>query len=195
MRGSRCSACRSASSRAPASPSRASTAPPALLAPSFQQSDLYGFGFKLPYYRVLGPSADATITPFLTTTGGLLMEGEYRRRFSNGGFDLWGVSGADRRAQRRHGRRRRARRLRRGRQLRSSRRLQARLRPEPRHRRDLPHPVRLYRRRPAHQHRPRAADPRRATSSRWAPSPSRAWSRARTARTCPSSSPSSPIAG
>lgn len=61
------------------------------LAPGFQQSNLYGFGVKLPYYRVLGPSADTTITPFLTTTGGLLMEGEYRRRFSNGGFDLWGV--------------------------------------------------------------------------------------------------------
>ncbi len=62
-----------------------------VLAPSFQQSNLYGFGFKLPYYRVLGPSADTTITPFVTTTGGLLMEGQYRRRFTNGGFDLWGV--------------------------------------------------------------------------------------------------------
>ena len=62
-----------------------------VLAPSFQQSNLYGFGFKLPYYRVLGPSADATITPFPTTTGGLLVEGQYRRRFTNGGFDVWGV--------------------------------------------------------------------------------------------------------
>jgi LPS-assembly protein len=61
------------------------------LAPGFQQSDIYGFGVKLPYYRVLGPSADATVTPFLTTGGGALVEGEYRRRFANGGFDLWGV--------------------------------------------------------------------------------------------------------
>ena len=38
-----------------------------MLAPRFLQSDIYGFGFKLPYYRVLGPSADATITPFVTT--------------------------------------------------------------------------------------------------------------------------------
>ena len=59
--------------------------------PGFSQSDIYGFGFKLPYYRVLGPSADATVTPFVTTSGGVLLEGEYRRRFAAGGFDLWGV--------------------------------------------------------------------------------------------------------
>ena len=59
--------------------------------PGFSQSDIYGFGFKLPYYRVLGPSADATVTPFVTTKGGVLLEGEYRRRFAAGGFDLWGV--------------------------------------------------------------------------------------------------------
>ena len=59
--------------------------------PGFSQSDIYGFGFKLPYYRTLGPSADATVTPFVTTSGGVLLEGEYRRRFAYGGFDLWGV--------------------------------------------------------------------------------------------------------
>lgn len=64
-----------------------------VLPPDFQQSDIYGFGFKLPYYQVLGPSSDTTITPFVTTEGGILLEGEYRRRYSNGGFDLWGVVG------------------------------------------------------------------------------------------------------
>ena len=64
-----------------------------VLPPVFQQSGIYGFGFKLPYYRVLGPSSDATVTPFVTTEGGFLLEGEYRRRFSNGGFNLWGVLG------------------------------------------------------------------------------------------------------
>jgi LPS-assembly protein len=62
-----------------------------VLVPGFSQSDIYGFGFKLPYYRTLGPSADATVTPFVTTSGGVLVEGEYRRRFTYGGFDLWGV--------------------------------------------------------------------------------------------------------
>ena len=61
------------------------------LLPGFSQSDIYGFGFKLPYYRVLGPSADATVTPFLTSKGAQIIEGEYRRRFANGGFDLAGV--------------------------------------------------------------------------------------------------------
>jgi LPS-assembly protein len=64
------------------------------LAPSFQQSDIYGFGVKLPYYNVLGPSSDVTITPFITTSGGVLLESDYRRRFTNGGFDLWGVLAA-----------------------------------------------------------------------------------------------------
>ena len=62
-----------------------------VLIPDFQQSNIYGLGFKVPYYRTLGPSADATITPFITTTGAVLIEGEYRRRFRDGGFDLSGV--------------------------------------------------------------------------------------------------------
>ncbi len=62
-----------------------------VLEPHFQQSDIYGFGIKVPYYYVIGPSSDATITPFVTTDGTVLLEGEYRQRFSNGGFDFWGV--------------------------------------------------------------------------------------------------------
>ncbi|MEM8570833.1 MAG: LPS assembly protein LptD [Pseudomonadota bacterium] len=61
------------------------------LLPSYHQSDLYGLGFKIPYYTVLGPSSDATVTPFLTTDGASLLEGEYRRRFTNGEIDLAGV--------------------------------------------------------------------------------------------------------
>jgi LPS-assembly protein len=66
-----------------------------VLIPDFQQSNIYGFGVKVPYYFTLGPSADATLTPFVTTTGALLFEGEYRRRFVNGGFDLSGVLSID----------------------------------------------------------------------------------------------------
>jgi LPS-assembly protein len=62
-----------------------------VLVPEFSQSDIYGFGFKLPYYQVLGPSADATVTPFVTSSGSLLIEGEYRRRMTNGGFDVSGM--------------------------------------------------------------------------------------------------------
>lgn len=62
-----------------------------VLVPVLQHSSIYGFGAKLPYYWVLGPSADATLTPFLTTSGAQLMEGEYRQRFASGGFDFNGA--------------------------------------------------------------------------------------------------------
>jgi LPS-assembly protein len=62
-----------------------------VLVPSFLSSGIYGLGFKLPYYRTLGPSADMTVTPFVTTEGGVLLEGEYRTRLANGGFDISGV--------------------------------------------------------------------------------------------------------
>lgn len=62
-----------------------------LLAPVFRQSEIYGTGVKLPYYFVLGQSADLTLTPFLTSRGGTLVEGEYRRRFRYGSLDLFGV--------------------------------------------------------------------------------------------------------
>ncbi len=65
------------------------------LLPEYLSSDIYGIGFRLPYYRVLGPYADATVTPFLTTDGAALLEGEYRQRFSNGGFDFSGVFAFD----------------------------------------------------------------------------------------------------
>jgi LPS-assembly protein len=66
-----------------------------VLVPELVQSDIYGLGFKLPYYQVLGPTADATVTPFVTTTGAVLFEGEYRRRFAAGGFDISGVIALD----------------------------------------------------------------------------------------------------
>lgn len=65
------------------------------LLPEYRQSDIYGVGFRLPYYRVLGPYSDSTVTPFLTTDGAALLEGEYRRRFANGGIDFSGVFAFD----------------------------------------------------------------------------------------------------
>ena len=142
------------------------------LEPRFLQSDIYGFGIKTPYYRVLGPSADATLTPFVTTGGAALIEGEYRQRFANGGFDFWGVFARRRRPGR--GRRLRPRRLPHHGRVRPAARLRLRLRPRRRLRRQLPHPVRLFRHRPADELRPRPPHPRRTSSSASAPSPSRA---------------------
>ena len=60
---SRSSACRSATSPRLSIPEPGVERASGVLVPGFSQSDIYGFGFKLPYYRVLGPSADATRHP------------------------------------------------------------------------------------------------------------------------------------
>jgi len=62
-----------------------------LLLPDFSTSDFYGFGAKLPYFFTLGPHADATVTPFLTTGAGTIVEGEYRQRLDVGAFRLRGA--------------------------------------------------------------------------------------------------------
>ncbi len=66
-----------------------------VLVPAAQHSDIYGFGVKVPYYRVFGPTSDGTLTPFLTSGGAKLLEGEYRKRFDYGGFDFNGVLAFD----------------------------------------------------------------------------------------------------
>ncbi|HQG32348.1 MAG TPA: LPS assembly protein LptD, partial [Deltaproteobacteria bacterium] len=50
------------------------------LAPAVGTSSDYGTRLGLPYYRVLGRSADATITPNYLSERGLLMAGEFRYR-------------------------------------------------------------------------------------------------------------------
>ncbi len=63
------------------------------LIPTFLSSNDFGNGLKLPYYIVLGPHADATITPTLTIDGAQLLDGEYRHRFRHGWVDVFaGVS-------------------------------------------------------------------------------------------------------
>lgn len=61
------------------------------LSPIFVNSQIYGAGVKTPYYKVLGPSADMTVTPFITNQGGYLLEGEYRRKVLRGGISFNGV--------------------------------------------------------------------------------------------------------
>nr|WP_234902482.1 LPS-assembly protein LptD [Agrobacterium larrymoorei] len=54
------------------------------LFPKFSVTDNLGFGVGVPYYQVLGDSADATITPTYYTSQGLLLEAEVRQRFEMG---------------------------------------------------------------------------------------------------------------
>ena len=62
-----------------------------LLYPQIISSEIYGYGLKMPYYLTFGDYADATITPFVTTSGAFLLEGEYRRRFHNGEINIGGA--------------------------------------------------------------------------------------------------------
>jgi LPS-assembly protein len=59
-----------------------------LLFPRFSASDNLGFGVSIPYYHVFSPSMDATITPTVYTSQGVLIEGEVRNRFEDGEHTL-----------------------------------------------------------------------------------------------------------
>ena len=61
------------------------------LTPSLRSSSsTFGYGVKVPYFIVIDDQSDFTITPFLTTDDGLILEGEYRRVFENGSVRLGG---------------------------------------------------------------------------------------------------------
>ena len=66
-----------------------------ILKPQFKSADTYGTGIKLPYFIVIDNHSDITITPFLTTKGTAIIEGEYRRRFSDGSLSFNGAFGID----------------------------------------------------------------------------------------------------
>jgi len=58
-----------------------------LLTPEFGNSTKIGYFTRLPVYLALSQSHDATIAPMFTTSGGQVLEMEYRARWNNGG--LW----------------------------------------------------------------------------------------------------------
>jgi LPS-assembly protein len=64
------------------------------LFPSFSISQNLGFGATLPYYYVISPSMDLTVTPTFYTTQGLLLQGEFRQRLENGTYNIR-VAGID----------------------------------------------------------------------------------------------------
>lgn len=60
------------------------------LAPIMGSSSSLGFHTSIPYYLVLGPNTDTTLTPIITTKGGEALAGEYRQNFTDGFIDLDG---------------------------------------------------------------------------------------------------------
>src|SRR6185312_4426809 len=64
-----------------------------LLTPEVGNSTKIGYYTSLPVYISLSSSQDMTVAPMISTSGGELLEVEYRQRWNNGGFWLQG-SGA-----------------------------------------------------------------------------------------------------
>jgi LPS-assembly protein len=61
-----------------------------ILTPEVGSSSSIGYFIKVPFYAAFSDSADVTITPFATTRGGEVLEGEFRERWNNGGMWLQG---------------------------------------------------------------------------------------------------------
>ncbi|HUC11226.1 MAG TPA: LPS assembly protein LptD [Stellaceae bacterium] len=60
------------------------------LTPSFGGSSTVGANITLPYFLVLGPDKDITLSPRITTKAGPVFETEYRQQFGNGTLDALG---------------------------------------------------------------------------------------------------------
>ncbi len=60
------------------------------LAPSFGSSSTIGEHIAIPYFLVLGPDKDLTLSPRFTTKAGVVLGGEYRERFDNGELEADG---------------------------------------------------------------------------------------------------------
>ncbi|MCP5364676.1 MAG: LPS-assembly protein LptD [Hyphomicrobiales bacterium] len=61
-----------------------------LLIPTFGASSDIGFFVQQPVYIVLSPQSDITLTPWITTNEGPLLEGQYRQALAQGKVDFNG---------------------------------------------------------------------------------------------------------
>ena len=58
------------------------------LMPSYANSSTLGFGFEIPYYFALSPTFDFTLHPKYWSNYGVLWQGEWRQRLSNGQYTV-----------------------------------------------------------------------------------------------------------
>ncbi|MDP3959744.1 MAG: LPS assembly protein LptD [Pseudorhodobacter sp.] len=65
------------------------------LRPSLRTTSGLGSGVKLPYFIVIGPSRDLTLTPYVTTKGGRTLEARYRQAFPTGTIEVNGALSYD----------------------------------------------------------------------------------------------------
>jgi len=66
-----------------------------LLIPGFGQSSDLGFFTQVPYFAVLSDSQDLTLTPWLMTEGGGVLEAQYRQALKHGKIDFRGSGAVD----------------------------------------------------------------------------------------------------
>lgn len=59
-----------------------------LLIPEVSRDSAYGFGAKAPYYYVIDDTSDLTLTPFVSSKDGAILESEYRKLFETGFVNL-----------------------------------------------------------------------------------------------------------
>lgn len=67
------------------------------LMPGVTSGTGFGFGVEIPYYWAIAPDYDATFAPRITTRQGVLFQGEFRQRLSNGAYQvkLYGIDQLD----------------------------------------------------------------------------------------------------
>jgi LPS-assembly protein len=58
------------------------------LFPTMTYASTYGGGIAIPYFFALAPNYDLTVTPFLTTKQGAMLEGEWRHRLMDGSYTI-----------------------------------------------------------------------------------------------------------
>lgn len=60
------------------------------LMPSFTEASSYGVGVEIPYYWAIAPDYDATFSPRITSSQGVLFQAEFRQRLLNGAYQIRG---------------------------------------------------------------------------------------------------------
>jgi LPS-assembly protein len=58
------------------------------LMPSFTETSTYGFGVEAPFYWAIAPDMDATFSPRITSTQGVLFQAEFRQRLLDGAYQI-----------------------------------------------------------------------------------------------------------
>ena len=70
------------------------------LMPAFSENSTYGYGVETPFYWAIAPDYDATFSPRFMSRQGVLLQGEFRQRLLDGGYQIraYGIDQLDQKA-------------------------------------------------------------------------------------------------